>query len=151
MINWRHIPEVRLLVLGLPLQVLWETAQLPLYTIWYQNGWGYILYSVVHCTLGDLLILLISYELVALLNRNRYWIDKGVQWNGLVFTVFGAGYTIYSEITNVYIEKSWAYTDTMPIVPILGIGLAPLLQWLIIPPLLLWLTRLTGQQSRKSQ
>lgn len=151
MINWRHIPEVRLLVLGLPLQVLWETAQLPLYTVWYQKGWGYILYSIVHCTLGDLLILLISYELIALLNRNRYWIDKGVLWNGLVFTVFGAGYTIYSEVTNVYIEKTWAYTDVMPIVPIVGIGLAPLLQWLIIPPLLLWLTRLTGQQARKSQ
>ncbi|MBI3345037.1 MAG: hypothetical protein HY028_09335 [Gammaproteobacteria bacterium] len=45
MINWRHIPEVRLLVLGLPLQVLWETAQLPLYTVWYQKGWGYILYG----------------------------------------------------------------------------------------------------------
>ena len=151
MINWRHIPEVRLLVLGLPLQVLWETAQLPLYTVWYQKEWGYILYSIVHCTLGDLLILLISYELIALLNRNRYWIDKGVLWNGLVFTVFGAGYTIYSEVTNVYIEKTWTYADVMPIVPIVGIGLAPLLQWLIIPPLLLWLTRLTGQQARKSQ
>lgn len=151
MINWRHIPEVRLLVLGLPLQVLWETAQLPLYTVWYQKGWGYILYSVVHCTLGDLLILVISYELVALLNRNRQWVDRTILWNGLAFTALGAGYTIYSEVINVYIEKTWAYTDVMPIVPIIGIGLAPLLQWLIIPPILLWLTRLTRQQTRKSQ
>lgn len=121
--------------------MLWETAQLPLYTVWYQKGLGYILYSVVHCTLSDLLILLISYELVALLSRNRYWVNGTIRGNGLVFTALGAGYTIYSEITNVYLEKIWAYTETMPIVPMLGVGLAPLLQWLIMPPLLLWLMR----------
>ena len=147
MLNWRHIPEVRLLALGLPLQLLWEMAQFPLYTIWHQNGWGYIIYSLVHCTLGDLLILLISYELVAVLNRSRYWVYKVALWNDLGFTALCAAYTIYSETTNVYIEKTWAYTDVMPIVPIVGIGLAPLLQWLIIPPILLLLIRLTAQQS----
>jgi len=32
----------------------------------------------------------------------------------------------------------WAYTDAMPRVPITGTGFMPLLQWLVIPPLVLW-------------
>jgi hypothetical protein len=31
----------------------------------------------------------------------------------------------------------------MPLVPVVGVGLMPLLQWLLIPPVLLWLMRLT--------
>jgi hypothetical protein len=29
----------------------------------------------------------------------------------------------------------------MPIVPPFGTGLSPLVQWLVIPPLVLWMTR----------
>ena len=35
----------------------------------------------------------------------------------------------------------WAYADSMPIVPFLGIGLLPALQWLLLPPLVVWFTR----------
>ncbi len=140
---WRHFPETRLLAFGFPLHSAWETAQMPLYTLWHEADGGYILYSLGHCILGDLLIVLACYECIALLKRDRHWADSATLWNGLAFTVLGAGYTIYSEITNVYIEKSWAYTDAMPIVPIVEIGLAPLLQWLIIPPILLRWVRLS--------
>lgn len=40
----------------------------------------------------------------------------------------GAGYTIYSEWFNVDVRGSWAYTDLMPVVPVIGTTLAPLLQ-----------------------
>lgn len=140
--SWRSIPEVQLAMLGLPLSLLWEIAQFPLYTVWHQNDWGYILYGLAHCTLGDLLILLSIYELVALLNRNRYWVERNVLFNGIIFTLGGVGYTIYSEITNVRIKGTWGYTDLMPIVPIVEIGGMPFLQWLLIPPILLGLMRL---------
>jgi hypothetical protein len=143
---WRCLPETRLLVLGLPLELLWETAQFPLYDIWHESGWGYVLYSLVHCTLGDLLILLVTYALVALLNRDRNWIMARpiiALGNGLLFTLIGAGYTVYSELVNVRVEGAWGYTALMPVVPIIGVGGMPLLQWLLIPPVLLWLMRLT--------
>lgn len=139
--TWRHLPETRLLALGLPLHLTWESAQLPLYTLWREAEWDYILYSLAHCTLGDMLILLLCYEFIVLLKRNRHWLDSTTLWNGLAFTALGAGYTVYSEITNVYLEKTWAYTEMMPRVPFIGVGLAPLLQWTIIPPLMLWLLR----------
>src|SRR3546814_893673 len=36
--------------------LLWEFAQLPLYTIWYEGSLEEILFAVVHCTCGNVLI-----------------------------------------------------------------------------------------------
>jgi hypothetical protein len=82
---------------------------------------------------------------VALLNRNRRWIEDHILLNGVLFTLAGLGYTIYSEIANVRIKGTWGYTDLMPIVPVVEIGGTPFLQWLLIPPVLLGLMRLLGR------
>lgn len=140
--HWRSIPELQLLVLALPLELLWEIAQFPLYTVWHEGDWGYILYGLAHCTLGDLLILLIAYWIVALLKRDRNWYLNAVVPSGVLFTLMGATYTIYSEIMNVRIKGTWGYTELMPLIPVAEIGAMPFLQWLLIPPILLWLMRL---------
>jgi hypothetical protein len=49
--------------------------------------------------------------------------------------VLGIGYTVFSEWLNVDVRATWAYTEQMPVLPPLGTGLTPLLQWLIIPTL----------------
>ncbi len=140
--KWYSIPELQLIMFGFPLQLLWEVAQFPLYTVWHQNDWGYILYGLAHCTLGDLLILLILYELIALFQWDRYWYRHSVLPSGVLFIIAGIGYTIYSEISNVRIKGTWGYTELMPIVPLIEIGGTPFLQWLLIPPFLLWLMHL---------
>jgi len=35
----------------------------------------------------------------------------------------------------------WAYADAMPVVPVLEVGLSPLLQWIAVPPLIVWFVR----------
>ncbi len=135
------IPELQLLRLALPLELLWEIAQFPLYDVWYQGTWSYILYGLAHCTLGDLLILLAAYELVALLAGGRTWYRNTPSAGSLLLTFLGVVYTVYSESVNVRIKGTWGYTDLMPIVPLLNIGGAPFLQWLLIPSVLIWLMR----------
>lgn len=137
--SWVNIPEIRLLMLSVPLQLLWEIAQFPLYTVWHDGDWSYILYGLVHCTFGDLLILLTAFWIVSLLNRSRYWIFSPALPNIALFTAIGLGYTIYSEIMNTRIKETWGYTELMPIVPVIEIGGMPFLQWLLIPPVLIWL------------
>jgi hypothetical protein len=46
--------------------------------------------------------------------------------------------------------QGWSYSPLMPVVPGLGVGLSPLVQWLVLPPLLIWLVRrqLTSNISR---
>lgn len=36
---------------------------------------------------------------------------------------------------------SWAYAETMPVVPVLEVGVLPLLQWIVLPPLMVWFVR----------
>jgi hypothetical protein len=43
-------------------------------------------------------------------------------------------FTVWSEWYNVYRAGNWGYTAGMPM--IFGIGLSPLLQWLILPPVM---------------
>ena len=54
---------------------------------------------------------------------------------GCLIVMIGAlAFTVWSEWYNVYRAGAWGYTSDMP--TIYGIGLSPLLQWLIIPPVL---------------
>jgi hypothetical protein len=140
---WQDTPEFQLLMLALPLHLLWEIAQFPLFTVWHEGDWGYILYGLAHCTLGDLLIILAAFWLLALVNRTRYWIySSPIFLNLVLFTATGLGYTIYSEIVNTRIKGTWGYTELMPIVPVVEIGGMPFMQWLLIPSVLIWLMRL---------
>ena len=139
---WEKSPEIQLLMLSLPLQLLWEIAQFPLYTVWHEGDWSYILYGLVHCTLGDLLITLSVFWFVSLLNRSRYWIFSPSFSNIIIFTALGLSYTIFSEIMNTRIIGTWGYTELMPIIPVIEVGGMPFLQWLLIPPVLIGLIQL---------
>ena len=48
-------------------------------------------------------------------------------------------YTTWSEWVNTSIRSSWTYQPEMP--TIVGIGIAPLLQWILIPPVIVALLR----------
>jgi len=60
--------------------------------------------------------------------------------------VFGFGYTVFSEWLNVVVRKSWAYSDLMPVISIFGLslGVSPLLQWMAVPTLALYVSRRAG-------
>ena len=115
---------------------LWEAMQLPLYTLWRTGTPREIAFALFHCTGGDVLITTATFAAAAALARHFRWPPFG--WR-MVFTaiVLGGGYTIFSEWLNVEISRTWSYTAAMPVVPFLGTGLTPLLQWLIVPGLAL--------------
>ncbi len=130
------MPEIRLAVWGAGFNTVWEFAQSPLYTD-HHNGLAYVLWTRLHCTAGDVMILVFSFWLVCILMRSRNWLrDKKPVAIGL-FLVFGVAYTIFSEWLNVNIRNTWDYVPAMPTV--LGIGFTPVLQWLTIPPLVLFI------------
>ena len=63
---------------------------------------------------------------------------------------FGAAYTVCSEWLNVVVRQTWAYSDLMPVVPVIGTGLSPLLQWAAVPLLALHFARRAGKGSLTS-
>lgn len=145
---YRDCAARRLLALGyLPwlaaLSLAWEVAQLPLYTIWTESSAGYIAFAVFHCTLGDLMIGSAALALALIAGRERglgRW-----NWRRIAVTtaLVATLYTAFSEWLNVAILRSWAYSEWMPVLEIADVrlGVSPLLQWLIIPPLALYLAR----------
>ena len=123
----------------LVLHLGWEIAQLPLYTIAGDPDRAYVVRAVLHCTAGDGLIALAAYAVAAVALRDARWpLHHGLR--GVFFaTVTALAYTAFSEWNNVYVEGNWAYREAMP--RLLGIGLAPLAQWLLLPSAGVWLLR----------
>lgn len=115
-----------------------EVAQHPLYTIWGNGTWRQIFFAVVHCTAGDIVIAATALMLAALA-VNRDWPGSNPAAMVAVLVAIGLGYTVYSEAYNLE-RGAWAYSGLMPRLPLLGVGLSPFLQWLLVPPLALYLT-----------
>jgi len=140
---WNFIAIRYVPLLG-ALNLLWEVAQLPLYTLWEEGAPSFIAYAVVHCTLGDVAIGTLAL-LVALIATRARAVDTW-RWRQLALFLLipAVGYTVLSEWINTIARGSWAYSALMPVVNFNGfaIGLSPLAQWLIIPPLALWLAGL---------
>ena len=61
----------------------------------------------------------------------------------LVALLFGFGYTVWSEWYNVNVAGHWGYGEAMPIIPRLGIGIFPLVQWIVVPGSAFWWARQT--------
>ena len=120
--------------LAFALNLTWEIAQVRLYTLWAEADGLTVAWSLFHCTLGDVLIALALFALAGMALQRADW-PVSRPWPGGAMVVSGAiAYTAWSEWYNVYRAGSWAYTVSMPL--IFGIGLSPLLQWLILPPVL---------------
>jgi hypothetical protein len=138
--TWLRVLRRYLLFVALA-NLAWETAQLPLYTLWWESGFGQIAFAVVHCTGGDLLIATASLVLALLCFADRDWPDGGFLRVAAATVTVGVGYTVFSEWLNTEVRGSWAYTDRMPVVPVLGTGLSPLAQWLVVPLAAFWWAR----------
>lgn len=118
--------------------LVWETLQLPLYALWRTATPAYLVFAVVHCWIGDLLIASVTLA-VGMLVAGRGWPARHFLRVAAVTITGGVLYTIFSEWLNVSIRHSWDYSRAMPRLPVLGTGLAPLLQWIIVPALaLVW-------------
>ena len=113
--------------------LIWETLQVPLYTIWSEATAGEIIFAVVHCTVGDILIAFASLSISFILLSSGRWPNERF-WTVAGFTLAGGIiYTAYSEWVNTQIKEAWTYSSSMPTLSTLEIGLSPLLQWAILP------------------
>jgi hypothetical protein len=126
------------LAVSAALHLIWEVLQLPLYTLWRTATARDIAFATLHCTAGDVLIAALSLIAALLIAGHSSWPDERVQHVFVAAVIIGLGYTIYSEWVNTVVRQSWAYSELMPTLPVLGTGLSPMLQWLVVPSLALY-------------
>ena len=124
---------LRYLLIFTAISMAWEFAQMPLYTLAATGTPREIIFSALHCTMGDALIGGLALAAALIIFGSGQWPGEGRFRVLVAALVFGLGYTIFSEWLNVEVRGAWAYSDLMPVVPVIGTGLSPLLQWLILP------------------
>ena len=89
-------------------------------------------------TLGDVFMTLAVYAVGALAAGRVRWATS-IQWNTLVAAgLLGAHWAVAVEWWAIATER-WTYNDVMPVVPVLGVGLWPLVQLSLLIPAAIWI------------
>jgi hypothetical protein len=110
----------------------WEMAQGNLYKemqsipFWRATAW------CARATVGDLVIATIAFSAAAMSGGLHWPLIRRRLFPALIFLTVGILITIAYEIYAVSIGR-WSYDERMP--QIVGVGLSPLLQWIVLPPL----------------
>ena len=143
-ITWRRmvdLPEVNFSIVSFLLNFLWEMWQVPFFKGLPDLPHWVGIKACTCASVGDTVITIAAFWVVAAVVRSRAWILHP-RWRDIV------GFTLLGIVTTVVIEREstgplgrWAYADHMPTLPVLGIGLLPLLQWAVLPPLVLWIVK----------
>ena len=115
--------------------LVWEILQLPFYTLWQDGTPRSRLFAILHCTAGDVMIGTASLLVAVMLFGRRDW--PRYRHGHVLGTavLIGVAYAVFSEWVNTQVTISWQYSEAMLRVPPLGTGIAPLLQWIVVPPL----------------
>jgi hypothetical protein len=142
--SWLHALR-RFLVFIAVGNLVWEFAQLPLYTLWYEGSPGEIIFAAVHCTVGDILIASAALLLALLIAARPTWPRETYERVAALTLAFALPYTVFSEWLNTEIRGSWAYSELMPVVPVVDAGLSPVAQWIVIPIAAFWRARRPAQ------
>ncbi|QQG38656.1 MAG: hypothetical protein HYS32_03560 [Candidatus Woesearchaeota archaeon] len=116
-------------VISFILNIVWENVQAPFYD-GYQSFWQHFLICV-QGAVGDTVIIVILYLLFAGIFSNAYWI-KRINFNSTaILIIIGAIAAIIIEKVALSVGR-WEYA-AMPIIPLLKVGLLPILQMIILP------------------
>lgn len=120
--------------------LLWEILQQPFYTLWQTASVAYTAFAIVHCWIGDLMIAAFCLALgicTARVLQSKHFFPVSAS----VSVLSGIAYTIFSEWRNMSVHHFWTYSAYMPRLPIVGTGLLPILQWVLVPAIALYFAR----------
>lgn len=95
--------------------------------------------DLTHCSLGDGIIILVCSWAVSALVRSRDWVLHPTWKLTFLFTSIGLLITLVLEIYRVNISK--VYGVQVLAVPILGMSFLAVIQWITLPPFILYLAR----------
>ncbi len=119
------------------LNFAWELFQIP----FYKNP-SYNIDHIAFCalaTLADVIMVLLLYFGFAIIFRNFFWIEH-LKWKGIIIVILTGGTgAVLAEIRHLALG-TWAYAGSMPILPIVNVGISPVLQFMLLPLLIYYLS-----------
>lgn len=131
------------------LHLLWENIQAPLFTGYTSPSENFFI-SIKAASTGDMIFMAIIYAALAVVHRSWNWpvvpsvLRHPATW--VLSVLIGVLLAVSFELWAVYVDHRWIY-GAMPIIPLLHVGVTPILQLIVIP--LLTLAILEFAQRRK--
>ena len=145
-------PEANVAALAFLLNFPWEIWQMPLYRCleMFAMSYGEAVAFLTAASIGDAVLSVVAFWCVAAAARSRAWIIDPTHGEACGFVGIGLAVTVFVEWIATRVLNVWQYTEAMPTLPLLDTGITPLLQWILLPPLVLWTVRrqLTGEAGR---
>lgn len=125
------------IVFAFLLNLAWELIQIPLY-----KNPVYDINHMAFCTLAslaDVLMVLLLYFGLAFIFKDPFWI-KDLKWKRIfLLALIGGAGAVLSEMRHLSLG-SWGYDDSMPVIPVVNVGISPVLQFMILPLLICFLS-----------
>lgn len=124
--------------LSFVLHLLWENLQMPLYAGFEHAPLREHFWVCFKATAtGDMFFMLTIYLVLAAVHRDWFWVtDRGAYTHPgtwIVTLVAGMLLAVSFELWAVYVDHRWSYAAFMPLLPIVQVGLTPVLQMILIP------------------
>ena len=145
----RHIEQLLLIfAVSVLLNYPWELAQSPLYA-----GMGDIRANLGHCflsSLGDGVLVLLIFAVGLVVLRRTDWFERPDGRAYLVMLAAGVAIAVGVEWVAVHTMNRWAYTNLMLLVPGLDVGIVPVAQMLVLPPLIFRIVAVIMNWNRNS-
>ncbi|RKZ79578.1 MAG: hypothetical protein DRQ35_04000 [Gammaproteobacteria bacterium] len=133
--------EFNFLLFGFMANFVWEMLQMPFFTFSDKLSLSEINFACLQASIGDAFILVIMFWTLSGLLKLRLWIFRLTSYRIGLFLLIGIIITIIFEHLATGPLDRWVYGDLMPVLPLLGTGILPIIQWLIVPLFVLWLVR----------
>ena len=134
--NYKYLIFI-IFALALVLNLAWELLQGPLY-----SGYSYNVQNISFCALAsvaDAIMVLLLYFVLSLIYKDSLWIRKLTVIRILIIVLIGGFGAILFESMHIMVG-SWIYADSMPLIPFTNVGLSPILQFIILPGLIYFLS-----------
>jgi len=123
------------------LHLAWENWQIIFYEGMAEARHADAVWVCSKAAFGDANIALVAYLVAAFGTRSRAWLVAPSNLGLALYFLTGLLITVVFEYLATEVWGRWSYSSRMPVVPVFGTGVLPLLQWLIIPLLSLATTR----------
>lgn len=112
------------------LNSIWELVHSPLYR-WHQYDFQHVSICIL-ASLADTVMVLMLIFLFGLAFKNVFWVNHLTGVRIIVLALVGAIGATAGEMWHTS-KGDWAYADYMPLIPWLGVGVSPVLQFTILP------------------
>jgi hypothetical protein len=133
-----------LIAVSFALHLGWEYMHYGLYSGYEEwNGTAAVYWLA---SVGDVLYTLGAFALVSAIKKTYEWMNTATLSDYLMLVTLGFLIALFVEYKGLALDR-WQYLPEMPLIPILGVGLSPVLQMTILLPITFFITQWVSKRT----